>query len=500
MGEALATKYRPKRFSDVVEQDVVKSILTEQLQTKTFKNCLLFCGGAGTGKAQPLYSKVLTPDGFITMGEVQEGTEVITGNGVVAEVSGVYPQGIKPIYEITLSNGQSFRVSDEHLNVIYTLENGKYVESVIDTKQLIKLKRKETYIRITDAKGYGSAYYNISTIKHIGDEECQCIYVDAPEHTYITDNYVVTHNTTSARIFAKEINNFKGRVIEIDAASHNSVEDVRRIIEDARTLSLDSEYKVFLIDECHMISNAGWNAALKLLEEPPKKSILVFCTTDPQKIPATILSRVQRFNFQKISQDGIINRLKYIIESENKEICESRGNDFVEGEDTLLITYEDSALEYIAKQADGGMRDSITLLDKCISYNKSLTLQNVLSALGSVDYTDMFNLTDALNKMDGKTVIEIIETIHSTGLDLKQFVKMYSYFLLDLCKYELFGNFQFLQMPSIYDSKLKTYTPDDFVFIRQLFDVVLKLNKDIQWETVPKPMIESCLLPLCQEG
>ena len=198
--------------------------------------------------------------------------------------------------------------------------------------------------------------------------------------------------------------------------------------------------------------------------------------------------------------EGIIGRLKFIIESENKEVCENRGNDFVEGEDDLLITYEDSAIEYIAKQADGGMRDSITLLDKCISYNKNLTLENVLEALGSVDYNDMFNLTDAVNKMDGKTVIEIIENIHKTGLDLKQFIKTYSYFLLDLCKYELFGNFQFLQMPSIYDDKMKTYTPDDFAFIRQLFDVVLKLNKDIQWETVPKPMIESCLLLLCQEG
>lgn len=500
MGEALAVKYRPRKFADVVEQTVVKSILTEQLEKKTFKNCLLFCGGAGTGKAQPLYSKVLTPDGFIEMGEVKVGTLVITGNGNVAEVSDIYPQGTKPIYEITLTGGQKFKVSDEHLNVIYNLVDGNYVESIVDTKHLLKLKRSETYMRVTDIKGKGCAYYLISTIKKASNEECQCIYVDAPEHTYITDGCVVTHNTTSARIFAKEINDFKGHTIEIDAASHNGVDDARRIIEDAKTQALDCDYKVFVIDECHMISTAGWNALLKLVEEPPKKSVLVFCTTDPQKIPATILSRVQRFNFQKISLEGIIGRLKFIIESENKEVCENRGNDFVEGEDDLLITYEDSAIEYIAKQADGGMRDSITLLDKCISYNKNLTLENVLEALGSVDYNDMFNLTDAVNKMDGKTVIEIIENIHKTGLDLKQFIKTYSYFLLDLCKYELFGNFQFLQMPSIYDDKMKTYTSDDFAFIRQLFDVVLKLNKDIQWETVPKPMIESCLLLLCQEG
>ena len=293
MGEALAVKYRPRKFADVVEQTVVKSILTEQLEKKTFKNCLLFCGGAGTGKAQPLYSKVLTPNGFIEMGNVKEGTLVITGNGNVAEVSGIYPQGIKPIYEVTLTGGQKFKVSDEHLNVIYNLVDGEYIESIVDTKHLLKLKRSETYMRVTDIKGKGCSYYLISTIKKAGNEECQCIYVDAPEHTYITDGCVVTHNTTSARIFAKEINDFKGHTIEIDAASHNGVDDARRIIEDAKTQALDCDYKVFVIDECHMISTAGWNALLKLVEEPPKKSVLVFCTTDPQKIPATILSRVQ---------------------------------------------------------------------------------------------------------------------------------------------------------------------------------------------------------------
>jgi hypothetical protein len=116
---SLANKYRPKRFSDVIEQDVVKSILTEQLKNKSFKNSILFCGGAGTGKAQPLYSKVLTPSGFITMGEIALGDEIITGNGNISTVSGIYPQGVRPIYEITLTNGDKFRVSDEHLNVVY---------------------------------------------------------------------------------------------------------------------------------------------------------------------------------------------------------------------------------------------------------------------------------------------------------------------------------------------------------------------------------------------
>ena len=126
--------------------------------------------------------------------------------------------------------------------------------------------------------------------------------------------------TTCARIFANEINKGLGNPIEMDAASNSGVDDVRNIIQQAQTKSLDSEYKVFIIDECHSISNTGWQAFLKLIEEPPAKSIFIFCTTDPERIPKTILSRVQRYNFTKISQQGIIDRLRYILENEGYEL------------------------------------------------------------------------------------------------------------------------------------------------------------------------------------
>lgn len=759
--QALAVKYRPQRFEDVVEQDVPKAILTEQLKNKTFKNCLLFCGGAGTGKAQPLYSKVLTPEGFISMGDVRVGTEVITSKGNIAKVSGVYPQGSRSVYRITLSDRTHIDVSDEHLNVVYRYDTHKKLREdfTLTTLELLELfksssdklridiprilnftsseslpvdpyllgaligdgsltkgnfgfsnKEKDVLDRVSellldwdlhlvpkkgsdcdysmtyitkpnyyklqyedivfdsvtelvnylveegypkfdpdtilkmcdgtcsitlgnypelrekikllehkkssstglkqtlqqlgldcksvqkhipheyllasfearlrllqglfDTDGYidswgnttlstsspqlsediaflvrslgcrdtitcsASGYKNsegkfvdchdsythtikvpndmviccsdkhlsryktrmyepmhdIVSIECIGSMECQCIMVDHEDHTYISDDFIPTHNTTTARLFGKEVNNFKGHIIEIDAASHNGVEDARRIIENAKTQSLDSEYKVFLLDEVHMLSIAAWNALLKILEEPPAKSLFVFCTTDPQKIPATILSRVQRFNFQKISQKGIMDRLKFIINSENDEMSKLE-----EFRDSDLITYDESSIEFIAKQADGGMRDAITLLDKCISYNTNLTLPNVLEALGSVNYDTMFELTEALNKMEGKVVLEKIEFIHTSGLDLKQFMKQYSYFVLDLCKYEYFHNFEHLQMPSTYEDKMKSFTEEDFAFFRQLLDVVLRLNKDIQWETTPKPVIESQLLLLCME-
>ena len=127
-----------------------------------------------------------------------------------------------------------------------------------------------------------------------------------------------TGKTTCARIFANEINKGEGNPIELDAASNNGVDDVRNIIQQAKTKSINSEYKIFIIDECHALSNSAWQAMLKIIEEPPAKSIFIFATTDPQKIPKTILSRVQRYDFQRISQDGIVKKLKYILDEESK--------------------------------------------------------------------------------------------------------------------------------------------------------------------------------------
>ena len=123
------------------------------------------------------------------------------------------------------------------------------------------------------------------------------------KHGYLFCGGAGTGKTTSARIFANMINNGSGEPIELDAASNNSVDDIRALTEDAQTQSLDCEYKVFIIDECHSLSNQAWQAFLKTLEEPPAKSIFIFCTTDPQKIPNTILSRVQRYNFSRISHE-----------------------------------------------------------------------------------------------------------------------------------------------------------------------------------------------------
>ena len=252
-------------------------------------------------------------------------------------------------------------------------------------------------------------------------------------------------------------------------------------------LEVENDHSYFvndiLVHNCHSLSNSAWQAFLKLLEEPPAKSVFILCTTEAQKIPRTILSRVQRFNFRRISQDGIFNRLKYVIEQENSE-----GRDY---------TYTDDALKYLSRMADGGLRDSLTLLDKCLAYSKELTIENVIQALGTVDYEVFFDLSDQINKKQGADVIRIIEKVHADGKDLKQFIKDYMSFLLDINKYDILKSFDYLQIPSTYEEALKNYKQDWYDTCRRLLPAVVKMNYAIKWETQPKVEIEARLLGEC---
>ena len=261
------------------------------------------------------------------------------------------------------------------------------------------------------------------------------------KHGYLFCGGAGTGKTTSARIFANMINKGAGTPIELDAASNNSVEDIRRLTEDAQTQSIDSEYKVFVIDECHSLSNQAWQAMLKTLEEPPSKSIFIFCTTNPEKIPQTILSRVQRYNFQRISQEGIVQRLLYILRSEG----------------AIASTHLVEAVEYIAKIADGGMRDAITLMDKCLSFSSDLTVENVIKALGVADYNTMFDLNNAFFENDKTKLIKIVSDVYSSGMDLKLFIKTYFEFLLDLNVYCLTKDLSMTKIPEIWVDEIKSY-------------------------------------------
>ena len=288
--------------------------------------------------------------------------------------------------------------------------------------------------------------------------------------------------TTSARIFANEINKGLGSPVEMDAASNNSVDDVREIIQDAKTQSLDSEYKIYIMDEVHALSNNAWQAMLKLLEEPPKKSVFILCTTDPQKIPKTILSRVQRYDFQRISQQGIHNRLVKILGDEGYTV------------DTI----DYGAIEYIAKIADGGMRDAITMLDKCLAYSQELTVENVVKALGLADYDVMFELSSAILNKDSQKVLETINTLYADGKGLKTFIRTFTDFVLDICKYEVTQSYDFIKIPKHYDlSEAYSIGSKDYAYFHRLLDALVQLNERLRWDSTPKSTIESVLLLEC---
>lgn len=309
------------------------------------------------------------------------------------------------------------------------------------------------------------------------------------QHCYLFVGGAGTGKTTCARIFANEINNGQGSPIELDAASNNSVDDMRDLIQQAQTKSLNSEYKVFIVDECHMITVQGWNAILKLIEEPPAKSIFIFCTTDPQKIPKTIISRVQRYDFQRISQQGIVNRLHDILVSEQRE-------DYYNSGKASDITYKGDALEYIAKIADGGMRDAITLMDKCLAYSSEITLENVVKTLGTVDYTTMIQLSDAIVKRAKDEIIRIIEDIHFAGKDVKQFLRQYTHFLLDVQKYSVGCDWKYINIPRLntYEDWLNGLSDYDYGIYQCLLEELMKLNSEIKYSDTAKLDIETVML------
>lgn len=309
------------------------------------------------------------------------------------------------------------------------------------------------------------------------------------QHGYLFTGPAGTGKTTSARIFANMINDSKGKPIEVDAASNSGVDNIRQIIEDAKRKPLDAEYKIFIVDECHSLSNGAWQALLKTLEEPPKFTIFIFCTTDPQKIPATILSRVQRYNFQKISNEGIVERLEDICIHEN-----SQDYDDPDLRDIGDILRRPDALEYIAKVSSGGMRDAITLLDKCLSLSHDVTLENVLKTIGGEDYNTFITFLSALEGKVKVSAIRIIENVYNAGKDIKQFMKDFAKFLLEVEKYSLYKNFDYISLPNTLENELEQLI-DDSLF--DVMDFVVSLNSQIKWENDPKTLIELSILIYC---
>ena len=255
-------------------------------------------------------------------------------------------------------------------------------------------------------------------------------------------------------------------------------------------IEVDNHHSYFangvLVHNCHSLSNGAWQALLKTLEEPPKFTIFIFCTTDPQKIPATILSRVQRYNFQKISNEGIQDRLFTIVTLESADVHDS-------GDDSVYVV-DDDALAYIAKVSNGGMRDAITLMDKCLSLSSNLTLENVLKTIGAEDYNTFITFLSALSEKEKDISIKVVENVYNAGKDVKQFMKDFAKFILEVEKYALYGNFDYVNLPNTLESNLKQLNSTDLFSV---MDFVVMLNNQIKWENDVKTLTELSILIYC---
>lgn len=287
--------------------------------------------------------------------------------------------------------------------------------------------------------------------------------------------------TTLARIYGNMINKGKGNIIEIDGASNNGVDNIRAIIDEAKLRAIDAEYKIYIIDECHMITTAGWNAFLKCLEDCPKYTIFIFCTTNPEKIPATIQNRVMRLNLSKVDTSLIKERLLYICS------CEGFSN-YIE------------ACDYISKLSNGGVRDAIAYLEKASNYSEDLSIKNVLECLGNFSYDSFFNLTaDLLNQNEGN-VLKTIETYYNEGNDLKLFVESYLDFTLDLVKYCLFKDMESVKIPLNLTPRCEGYSsiPDILAWTNILVDRILEIKNIIKNDVNIKTTVEAMFIKICR--
>lgn len=255
-------------------------------------------------------------------------------------------------------------------------------------------------------------------------------------HAYLFCGTRGTGKTSVAKLFAKAINceNLNGEdpccecssckaiqsgasmnVIEIDAASNNGVDNIRTIVEEVQYPPTEGRFKVYIIDEVHMLSIGAFNALLKTLEEPPSYVVFILATTEVHKLPITILSRCQRYDFKRIGVEDISGRIRELLEVEGLEA-------------------EDEAIRYVAKTADGAMRDALSLLDQCLAFNfgQKLTYQMVLDVLGAVD-NDTYSalLTTIINK-DVAGAIQILENAIMEGRELSQFITDFTWYLRNL--------------------------------------------------------------------
>lgn len=272
----------------------------------------------------------------------------------------------------------------------------------------------ETYRALT-RKYRPSNFSDIVSQEHVSSTLENAIKQNKLSHAYLFSGPRGVGKTTMARVLARTINDLDQQVdgeqlgktlnvIEIDAASNNKVEDVHNLRESVRIPPQNGRYKVFIIDEVHMLSTSAFNALLKTLEEPPDHAIFIFATTEPNKVLPTILSRVQRFDFKRISVDDMVDRLKWIADEED-------------------ITIDDESLHVIAKKADGALRDALGLMDQAIAFcGTNISNEELLRALNVVSTDRMFAVMEQVEQNDADGALLLIDQLMQDGYDIQEFL------------------------------------------------------------------------------
>ena len=326
---------------------------------------------------------------------------------------------------------------------------------------------------------------------------------DRVGHAYLFCGTRGTGKTTVAKIFAKAVNcenpteygpcgecamcraienQTSMNVVEIDAASNNRVDDIRQVIDEVQYSPAEGNYKVYIIDEVHMLSTSAFNALLKTLEEPPSYLIFILATTEAHKIPLTILSRCQRYDFKRIGVETIAGRLKELLDAEG-------------------VKAEERALTYIAKQADGALRDGLSLLEQCISFyfGQTLTYENVLTVLGAVDQSVYGELMEALVQGSVEQVIGIIARVTGQGKDLTQFTNEFVWYLRNLLIVKTAEDAdRLIDMSSENRQELNRYAGEiETEMIFRYIRILSELANEMKYGNNKRVLLEVALVKLC---
>lgn len=323
-------------------------------------------------------------------------------------------------------------------------------------------------------------------------------------HAYLFCGTRGTGKTSVAKIFARAINcenpqdgnpcnecvlckailqGTSMNVVEIDAASNNGVDSIRQIVEEVKYSPTEGKYRVYIVDEVHMLSAGAFNALLKTLEEPPSYVVFILATTEAHKIPITILSRCQRYDFKRISIDTITARLS--------ELCSKEG-----------ITAEENALKYIAKCGEGSLRDSLSLLERCIAFyfDRELTYDRVLDILGSTDIETFSTLLRHIHKGRVDECMMIVEELVTTGRDLPRFIVDFTWYMRNLL---LAGTGKDIsELLEVSTEQMQVLIHEAKVFeaeeLMRYMGICCELTNRIRFATQKRVLIETELIKMCR--